>query len=87
VLKKWSTSKSILGLLIEYNRNVSKYIDLTTDLVPPKDLFVEVRVKEDVGDLLLMNGGQITLKKNTSQLVKREEVANLIRQGVLQQTN
>lgn len=79
--------KKYSGLLIEYNRNVSKYIDLTTDLVPPKDLFVEVRVKEDVGDLLLMNGGQITLKKNTSQLVKREEVANLIRQGVLQQTN
>ena len=79
--------KKYSGLLLDYNRKVSKHIDLTTDLVPPKDLYVEVRVKEDIGDILLSNGGQITLKKNTSQLVKREEVANLIRQGVLQQTN
>ncbi|OMJ70197.1 hypothetical protein SteCoe_31879 [Stentor coeruleus] len=75
------------ALLQEYSQKVSSHLDLTTDLMPPKDLFIEVRVKEDIGDIVLPVSGQVTFKKNTSQLVRREEVAALIRQGVLQQTN
>ena len=75
------------ALMQEYSRKVSKYLDITGDLTPPKDLYVEVRVKEDVGDIMLPVSGQTSLKKNTVQLLRREDAATLIRQGVLQQTN
>jgi hypothetical protein len=75
------------ALLQEYSRKVCKYIDITTDLTPPKDLYIEVLVREDVGDIVLPVTGPITLKKNTVQLLRREDAATLVRQGVLQQTN
>jgi GINS complex subunit 1 len=75
------------GLVGDYSRKVSKYLDLTTDIEPPKELFIEVRVKEDIGDVILPVTGQRNFKKNTVQLVRREEVATLVRQGALQQTN
>lgn len=75
------------ALMQEYSRKVSKYLDITGDLAPPKDLYIEVRVKEDVGDIMLPVSGQISLKKNTVQLLRREDAASLVRQGVLQQTN
>jgi GINS complex subunit 1 len=74
------------ALLQEYSQKVCEFVDITTDLVPPKDLFIEVRVKEDIGDIVLPVTGQVTFKKNTVQLVRREEVAALVRQGALKQT-
>ena len=75
------------ALMQEYSRKVSKCIDITGDLNPPKEIYIEVRVKEDVGDIILPVTGQITLKKNTVQLLRREDAATLVRQGLLQQTN
>lgn len=75
------------ALVQEYSRKVSKFIDITGDLVPPKDIYIEVKVKDDVGDINLPVAGPVTLKKNTVQLLRREDAATLVRQGVLQQTN
>ena len=50
---------------------------------PPKDLFIEVRVLEDIGTIVT-ESGPITLKKNTQTLMRRSEAETLIRQGKLE---
>ena len=42
-----------------YNKNVSRVnnIDLTVDLSPPKELFIEVRVNRDYGSVTLPESG------------------------------
>ncbi|CAG9331172.1 unnamed protein product [Blepharisma stoltei] len=79
--------KQYSALLQDYSRKVSKSLDLTGDLQPPKDVFVEVRATEDVGDIVLPETGQVSLEKNTVHLLRRSEAAGLIRQGVLQHIN
>ena len=57
-------------------------LDLTVDLTPPKDLFIEVRIKKDLGQMVLPESGQVLLQKNTTHLLRRSEVDQLIKQGV-----
>lgn len=59
-------------------------LDLTQDLQPPKDLFVEVLVKEDCGEIMT-DTGPLRLEKHSRHFVRRVQVAHLIRQGKLQQ--
>jgi GINS complex subunit 1 len=56
-------------------------IDLTLDLTPPKELFIEVRIKEDYGEVMLPESGVVTLQKNTTHLLRRTDVEHLIKQG------
>lgn len=79
--------KQYSALVQDYNRKVSKYIDITGDLQPPKDLYIEVRVNEDIGDIVLPETGQVSLERNTVHLLRRSEAAPLVRQGVLQHMN
>ena len=60
-------------------------MDLTIDLTPPKELFIEVRVKKDMGMVILPESGEINLQKNTTHLLKRTEVDNFIKQGIVEQ--
>ncbi|KAK0894059.1 DNA replication protein psf1 [Friedmanniomyces endolithicus] len=59
-------------------------IDLTGSLEPPRDIFIDVRVLQDVGEVQT-EYGSITLTKN-SQLnnVRQSDVERLIQQGYLQ---
>lgn len=53
------------------------------DLTPPKDLFIEVRIKKDYGAVMLPESGEVHLQKNTTHLLRRSEVDHLIKQGIL----
>ncbi|KAI5370075.1 Putative GINS complex, subunit Psf1, GINS subunit, domain A protein [Septoria linicola] len=58
-------------------------IDLTGSLDPPKDIFIDVRVLKDAGEIQT-EYGSITLTKNSQFYVRAGDVEGLIRQGYLQ---
>ena len=69
-----------------YNKEYAPYcqgIDLTVDLTPPKELFIEVRVKKDYGKVLLPESGEVHLQKGTTHLLRRSEVDGLIKKGIM----
>ncbi|ORY87150.1 DNA replication complex GINS protein psf1 [Protomyces lactucae-debilis] len=71
-----------------YNELLAAYkgqwtdIDLTGSLEPPKDLYIDVRVLKDAGEIQT-EYGTLTLTKNSSFFVKASDVERLIRQGFL----
>jgi GINS complex subunit 1 len=69
----------------EYNRSLSlsNNIDLTVDLTPPKELFVEVRINQDYGTIMLPESGEVNLQKNTTHLLRRSDVDHLIKKGIV----
>lgn len=74
--------------LNEYNNLIGRYsqtlnLDLTADIQPPRDLFVEVRVKRDCGSVLT-DSGPVALRLGTAHFLKRSDVEHLIRQGALE---
>ncbi|KAK9476998.1 hypothetical protein V1514DRAFT_142919 [Lipomyces japonicus] len=58
-------------------------IDLTGSMEPPKDLFIDVRVLKDAGEIQT-EYGVITLTKNSQFYVRQADVERLIQQGYLQ---
>lgn len=75
------------SFLASYNRLIAEYsdaveLDLTADPLPPRDLFIEVRVNHDCGSVLT-DSGPVTLKRGTAHFLKRTDVEHLIRQGAL----
>lgn len=72
-----------------YNELLAAYkgqwtdVDLTGSLEPPKDLYIDVRVLKDAGEIQT-EYGTITLTKNSSFFVRSSDVERLIRQGYLQ---
>jgi GINS complex subunit 1 len=80
--------KNYLKLIDEYGKNCTgskegTIVDLTTDLTPPKELFVEVRIKKDYGSITLPESGDVLLQKNTTHMLRRSEVDHLIKQGIV----
>mmetsp|Transcript_44209 Transcript_44209/g.120446 ORF Transcript_44209/g.120446 Transcript_44209/m.120446 type:complete len:95 (-) Transcript_44209:89-373(-) len=70
------------NLLTDYMAQVG--VDITSDLSPPKELMVEVRVLEDVGEVM-MESGSVNLAKGTQHSLKRADVEHLVRQGYLEE--
>ena len=58
-------------------------IDLTGSLEPPRDIFIDVRVLRDAGEIQT-EYGSITLTKNSQFYVRQGDVERLIQQGYLQ---
>lgn len=58
-------------------------IDLTGSLEPPRDIFIDVRVLKDAGEIQT-EYGSITLTKNSQFYVRQADVERLIQQGYLQ---
>lgn len=58
-------------------------IDLTGSMEPPRDLFVDVRVLKDAGEVQT-EYGSINLTQNSQFFVKQGDVERLIAQGYLQ---
>ncbi|KAH7343135.1 hypothetical protein BKA66DRAFT_577107 [Pyrenochaeta sp. MPI-SDFR-AT-0127] len=58
-------------------------VDLTGSLEPPRDLFIDVRVLKDAGEIQT-EYGSITLTKNSQFYVRQGDVERLIAQGYLQ---
>ena len=81
--------ESELKFFDEYDHIVSEYmedmeIDLTADMVPPKQLLIKVRVLEDCGEIAT-DTGALVLQKGTTHFVRRRDVEHLIRQDKLMQ--
>ncbi len=57
-------------------------IDLTGSLEPPRDLFIDVRVLKDAGEIQT-EYGTINLTKNSQFYVRQGDVERLIQQGFL----
>ncbi|KAF2211464.1 hypothetical protein CERZMDRAFT_98353 [Cercospora zeae-maydis SCOH1-5] len=58
-------------------------IDLTGSLDPPRDIFIDVRVLKDAGEIQT-EYGSINLTKNSQFYVRAGDVEGLVRQGYLQ---
>lgn len=73
----------------QYSNLLSAYkgqwtdIDLAGSLDPPKDIFIDVRVLKDAGEIQT-EYGSITLTKNSQFYVRQGDVERLIQQGYLQ---
>ncbi|BGO94480.1 hypothetical protein NBRC10512_001169 [Rhodotorula toruloides] len=52
-----------------------------TDLAPPKELMVDVRVVRDVGEVELLSGNTLNLKKGAQYHLSREDVESMIVAG------
>ena len=55
-------------------------IDLTGSLEPPRDIFVDIRVLKDVGEIQTEYGA-LNLSKNSQFFVRKGDVENLLQQG------
>lgn len=61
-------------------------IDLTGSLEPPKDIFVDIRVMKDAGEIQT-EYGSLNLTKNSQFFVRKGDVESLIQQGYVQVLN
>ena len=76
-----------MNLMRSYSKHFDTagvHIDLTEDLThPPSDLFVEVRVLKDLGQIYTEDG-PIFLQQGTQHTMRRIEAEPYIRQGKLE---
>lgn len=61
-------------------------VQLTADMTPPKDLYVEARVLRDFGEIST-DMGVVKLEKHNQIFLPRRDCELLIRQGVLELTS
>lgn len=74
--------KQYSELLINYKSSFHE-IDLSGSLVPPSDVFIDVRVLKDAGEIQT-EYGVFNLSKDSQFFVRRADVERLIQQGYLQ---
>merc|ERR1712216_812558 len=72
----------------EYDELLQTYmdqvgLDLTRNMQPPKSVRIQVKVKEDFGELMT-ESGVMKLRRNNILFMRRDEVEPLIHQGVLE---
>jgi GINS complex subunit 1 len=79
--------KNYIELIDDYNKSFDLPfgMDLMVDMTPPKDLYIEVRVKVEMGMVTLPESGQVTLQKNSTHLLRRSEVDDLLKKGFLEE--
>ena len=56
-------------------------LDLATNVTPPKSLYITVRAIVDCGEIVGEDGTSIRLEKFSENLVRRQDVELLIKQG------
>lgn len=71
-------------LLSNYMMSFPDGVNITTDMKPPKSLFIEVKCLVDHGKLELESGEVIAIQKDSIHYLPRSECEQLIRQGILQ---
>lgn len=55
-----------------------------TDIAPPKDLMVDVRVTKDMGEVELLSGNRINLEKGKQYFLPREDVEAMVVSGAVE---
>lgn len=84
-------SEAEVDFFTEYDRLVSRHctaidLDLNSDLTPPEEDLVQVRVvRSGLGRIATEYGGSVELDLGTTHFLPRGDVEHLIRQGALQQ--
>ncbi|XP_057869859.2 uncharacterized protein LOC131076606 isoform X2 [Cryptomeria japonica] len=77
----------------EYFKNYSEILgshmsdldlDLTVDMIPPKDPYIRVRVVDDIGEVLL-DDQSTSLVRNSVHLMKRTEAEAFVSQGSMEE--
>ena len=58
-------------------------MDLTVDMAPPKDLYIEVRILQACGKITLPESGEVDLVKNSTYNLRRSDVDHLVKQGIM----
>jgi len=74
--------KNYSDLLIDY-KSAFPEVDLSGSLDPPKDVFIDVRVIKDAGEIQT-EYGVFNLTKDSQFFVRKADVERLIQQGYLQ---
>ena len=75
-------SAAYSGILERYQRDVG--LDLTTDMSPPRELMVEVRVLQSCGEIFT-DSGPVNLERNTTHYLRRSDIEPFIRKGLVEQ--
>lgn len=52
---------------------------MLTDLEPPRDILIEIRVLKNCGEIFTSDGQILKLEKNSTLLVRRCDVEHLLR--------
>ncbi|KAJ3134357.1 DNA replication protein psf1 [Physocladia obscura] len=71
--------------LLEAYRGTMLDVDLSAPLVPPKDLFIDVRVVKELGEIVTESGTILRLMKGDQLFVRRSDVEKFITLGYLVQ--
>ncbi|KAI9326842.1 hypothetical protein BDR26DRAFT_115990 [Obelidium mucronatum] len=71
--------------LLEDYRGSMLDIDLSAPLIPPKDLYVDVRVVKELGEIVADSGTILKLMKGEQHYVRRSDVEKFITLGYLVQ--
>ncbi|KAJ3066578.1 DNA replication protein psf1 [Podochytrium sp. JEL0797] len=71
--------------LLEEYRGSMLDVDLSAPLIPPKDLFVDVRVVKELGEIVTESGAVLKLMKGEQHYVRRSDVDKFITLGYLVQ--
>jgi GINS complex subunit 1 len=72
-------------LLTDYSADID--MDLTSDMQPPKDLFVEVRITKDDNQGFVLEDRTLQIRKNNVYYLKRTDAESLIQRGLAEQIN
>ncbi|KAK6912185.1 GINS subunit, domain A [Dillenia turbinata] len=59
-------------------------LDLTVDMVPPKDPYIQVRVLDDIGEVLLSDQSA-NLARHSMHFLKRSDAEQFISQGLMEE--
>lgn len=76
--------KNYQNLITNYKLKFGEYLDLTGDLEPPTDIFIDVRCLKDGGDVTT-EYGSFNLIKDSQFYVRKSDVERLIQQGYLEE--
>ncbi|KAI5955990.1 PSF1 [Candida theae] len=76
--------KNYQNLITNYKSKFGEYLDLTGDLEPPTDIFIDVRCLKDGGDVTT-EYGSFNLIKDSQFYVRKSDVERLIQQGYLEE--
>ena len=52
--------------------------------MPPKDIYINVRVLKEMGTIMV-DGRELDLKKNTQQLIRRNDAEQFIKHGIVEE--
>ena len=73
-------------LFLGYQASLPIELDLLQDMEPPKNIFIEIIVLEEVGTIVTDSGNVLNLHKNSTMLVRKSDVEGLIRQHLVMPT-